>query len=505
VRYPRRLRLSSRKNGRDTIAIVGVDIGTQSLKVVITDDRLRCLGNAATSYVPDFPRPGWAEQHPRLWENALRPTIARALTGAGIAGTEVQALGVTGQLDGCLAVDNDGRALGPCLIWMDRRAEAEVAVIEPDKLRRVAGVTLDATHMAAKIRWLKQNLPETRRARRFHQPVSYVVARLTGEHVFDHGHASTTMVYSLTERDYSPELLDSFEVERSELPAIADSAEIAGRLTAEGALLSGLPEGVPVAVGTGDDFAAPLGAGLVVPGRVACVLGTAEVVGALSDAVKIDPAGLVETHGYPGGGYYVENPGWISGGALAWFRQTFNLSDFAELDRLAAEAPPGAEGLTFIPALGGALAPEWIASARGCFYGLTSAHGVGHMARAVLEGCAFAMRDVVERLREMAVPAGRLLLLGGGAKSRIWARIRADATGIAAEIPVFRDTSPLGAAMCAAVVGGAQENLAACADLVGAIGETVEPDGRARAIYDDAYGTYHRLFDALRPMFANTA
>jgi xylulokinase len=232
------------------------------------------------------------------------------------------------------------------------------------------------------------------------------------------------------------------------------------------------------------------------------VLGTAEVVGALDGKAKVDPAGLVETHSYAGGTFFIENPGWLSGGALAWLRQVLRLADFAELDAAAGGVPPGADGVTFLPALSGSMAPKWIASARGCFYGLTPAHGAGHLARAVLEGCAFAMRDVTERLREMEVATEALLLLGGGARSRVWARIRADCTGLPAEIPVLRDTSPVGAAMCAAVAGGLYGDLVGCAALVGAIAETVAPDPARRAAYDDAYGAYHKLFDSLRPMFA---
>ena len=413
----------------------------------------------------------------------------------------MQALGLAGQLDGCVATGADGRALSPCLIWMDRRADGETGVIAEDALRRISGVTLDGTHMAAKIRWLRRNVPEARAAVRFHQPVSYMVARLTGEQVFDHGIASTTMLYDLERRAWAPALLEAFDIADDVLPRIADAADRAGRLTREGAALAGLPEGTPVAVGTGDDFSSPLGAGIVAPGRVVCVLGTAEVVGALDRAAKIDDAGLVETHAYPGGCFYVENPGWLSGGALAWFREVWRLDDFAALDRIAAQAPPGADGLSFIPALSGATAPEWIADARGCFYGLTPAHGAGHMARAVLEGCAFAMRDVVERLGEMAVPLEALRLVGGGARSGIWARIRADCTGLPAEIPVERDTSPIGAAICAAVAGGVHDDLAECARLVGAVAETIEPDPALRAAYDDAHGAYRRLFDSLRPMF----
>jgi xylulokinase len=388
---------------------------------------------------------------------------------------------------------------------MDRRAEAEIAVIDEERLREKTGITLDACHMAAKIRWLKRELPAARNAARFHQPVSYLVARLTGESLFDHGLASTTMLYALDTRAFDPELLEAFEIEPGELPAIAEAAAPAGRLTPDGAALCGLPAGIAVAVGTGDDFSAPLGAGLVEPGRVACVLGTAEVVGALDKVAKIDGRGLVETHSYAGGTFYIENPGWLSGGGLAWLRQVLRLTDFAELDALAGDTPPGAEGVSFLPALSGAMAPEWIASARGCFYGLTPAHGAGHLARAVLEGCAFAMRDVVERLQDMQVATEALLLLGGGAKSRIWAQIRADCTGLPAQVPRLTDTSPVGAAMCAAVAGGLHSDLVECAGLVGEIGGTVTPDPDRRAAYDEAYGAYHRLFDSLRPLFESDA
>jgi len=452
-------------------------------------------------YAPAYPRPGWAEQDPALWEAALGPAVAEALRDAEVTTAHVTALGIAGQLDGCLAVNAHGQALTPCLIWMDRRATAEAEVMAADRLRAITGVTGDAGHMAAKIRWLKRNLPSARNAARFHQPVSYLVARLTGESVFDHGLASTTMLYSLTARGFDAELLDAFGIEAGELPAIAEASDRAGRLTADGAALSGLPEGTAVAVGTGDDFSTPLGAGLVAPGRIACILGTAEVVGALDTAAKIDGRGLVETHSYAGGAFYVENPGWLSGGALAWLRGVLHLADFAELDSLAAGIAPGADGLTFLPALSGAMAPEWIASARGCFYGLTPAHGAAHLARAALEGCAFAMRDVVARLREMEIAAESLLLLGGGAKSRIWAQIRADCTGLPAEVPALTDTSPVGAAMCAAVAGGLHDSLLACAALVGEIAATVAPDPARRAAYDEAFDAYHRLFGSLRPMF----
>jgi xylulokinase len=157
--------------------------------------------------------------------------------------------------------------------------------------------------------------------------------------------------------------------------------------------------------------------------------------------------------------------------------------------------------VTFLPALSGAMAPEWIASARGCFYGLSAAHGSADLARAVLEGCAFAMRDVLERLQEMGVAAHSILLLGGGARSRLWGQIRADLTGLPVAVPAVVDTSPLGAAMLAAVAAGLQPDLRAAARRVATEATIVAPHAERRGAYDDAYGAYRRLFDSLRPMF----
>jgi len=480
--------------------IVGLDIGTQSLKAVVCDDRLAVLGSGAVGYAPEYPAPGRAEQDPGLWERALGPAIAAALDAAGVAPGAVAALGVTGQLDGCIAVGADGRALAPALIWMDRRATAEIAGIPAETVRQRAGAVLDATHMAAKIRWLARHGPG---AARYHQPVSYLVLRLTGEHRLDHGLASTTMLYGLAERDWDDALLALFDLDRAVLPPLAEAFAPAGPLSPAGAALSGLPAGIPVAVGTGDDFANPLGAGLVAPGCVAMAVGTAEVVGALDPRPLIDAAALVETHAYAGPLYFIENPGWLAGGAVRWFVAAHRLDGPAAMDGLAAEVPAGAEGVLFLPALSGAMAPRWVASARAAYYGLSAAHGAGHMARAVLEGCAFAARDVVERLREMGVAVAGAVMLGGGARSRLWARIRADILDLPVTVPHHIDTAPIGAAMLAAVAGRVLPSLEEAAALVGGGGRTLTPDGGARGLYDDAYGRYRCLFDSLKPMYEN--
>jgi xylulokinase len=484
-----------------TAMYVGVDIGTQSLKVVVTDECLVPKGTARRSYRPDFPRPGRAEQAPEVWERALAPAIAEALATADIRSNDVRGLGLCSQLDGCIAVDDASRAIGPCLLWMDRRATDEVADIPHELVRRRTGIVADAGHMAAKVRWLKRHRLLNRPAR-FHQPVSYMVERLTGSFVIDHALASTSMVCALDRPRYDPELLDLFEIDEAELPRIDHAGAVAGRLHGAGASMTGLPTALPVAVGTGDDFSTVIGAGLVAPGRVAVGLGTGEVVGAVHPSPLIDDDGLVETHPYPTGGFFIENPGWLGGGSVVWLMSLLGLESPSELDDLAASAPPGSAGVIFLPCLSGAMAPRWRAEARGCFYGLTSAHGRAHMARAVLEGTAFAMRDVVERLDAMGVAAETILLLGGGARSRLWAEIRADIAGRTVSVPHHVDTCPIGAAMLAAMASGAMPSLADAAASIGGESTTFTADPGRKAAYDDAYAAYRRLFDTLEPIFS---
>lgn len=481
--------------------IVGLDIGTQSLKAVIATDRLEVLGQSSVAYEPSYPHPGAAEQDTLVWERALAPAIKSALEAAKVDARKVQALGVCGQLDGCVATDRSGRAVSPCIIWMDRRAEQEITDVPAALVRERGGLVLDATHMAAKIRWQKRHLPDPTRAVRFHQPVSYLVSRLTGEHVFDHGLASTTMLYDLKRRGLDAELLDAFGIHANELPAIAQASDPAGALSAAGAEMTGLSAGITVAVGTGDDFSNPLGAGVVDRGRAVCTLGTAEVVGAVHDKAAIDPRALVETHGYAGGRFFIENPGWLCGGAVEWLIQTCRLTGAAELDALAESVEPGADGLVFLPALSGAMAPEWIASARGCFYGLTPAHGSGHLARALLEGCAFAMRDVLDRLLELGLTFDSIVLLGGGARSAVWGKIRADLMALPAERPAVTDTSPVGAALLAAVAAGIQPDLESAAECVAQDVERIDPDSGVYDACNEAYRRYRELFAALRPIF----
>jgi xylulokinase len=327
-----------------------------------------------------------------------------------------------------------------------------------------------------------------------------MVERLTGARVIDHALASTGMVYGLASRNYEMSLLDAFDLAESELPPIAEAGQRAGNLNSRGATLTGLPTGVPVAVGTGDDFATPLGAGLCEAGFLSVAIGTGEVVGGLFETPVLDSSLLVETHAYPAGGYFVENPGWLSGGAVTWLMGVLDIANFKQFEAAAAAAPSGSEGLVFLPALTGAMAPEWHAEARGCFYGITARHGRSHFARALLEGCGFAMRDVVERLTSLGAVPKTANIIAGGSRSGLWAQIRSDILNLPVTIADTPHTSPIGAALLAGVASGEIPSLAMACKGLPKPSRLIRPSARSQAL-EDSYGRYRSLFTSLKPIF----
>ena len=470
--------------------VVGIDLGTQSVKAVVCDERLRVLAEHAVPITTQRPAEDRAEQDPAMWEAALAQAIAGAfdtIRRAGKPETEshVVAIAIAGQLDGCVPVDASGAPIHPALIWQDRHALSGAKRIEARRVFAITGQVADPGHLAPKATLFPH-------AARYHEPTSYLVERLTGEAVMDAALASTTMLLELATERWSPELLSAFGITPLQLPRIAPTCAIAGHLREP---LAKIRTGTPVAVGTGDDFATPLGAGIVAPGQLVCVAGTAEVVGTLATQPIRDAAvePMLETHVYPSGGYFIENPGWMSGGVVRWARDLLVLADDAELDRLAVAAPPGAAGLTFVPALAGMMVPHWRPDVRGTLHGLSASHERRHIARAVLEGLAFACRDVAERLVHLGLDLREAVLLGGGSRSLVWTEIRADALGLPHRVAARTDTCAVGAAMIAAVAVGLVPDLVSAAALAEPLRERVLP----RADLDEPYARYRALIARL--------
>jgi xylulokinase len=497
--------------------VVGIDVGSQGTcaQAIAADGTLE-----ATSYVAhtlSVPEPGWAEQDPNEWLAA----VARALVEVrrAVDGGRVRAIAFGSQLDGLVLADADGDPTGPALIWMDRRAQAQVeeatARIAPDRLRELTGCNLDPGHVAAKIAWVNRHRAGDHRAARwFLLPGSFVAWRAAGELAVDPSNASSSMLLEIATRAWCEEACQAFEIEPERLAPIEPAHRVLGTVAPWLREATGLDASTQVVLGCGDEMAATLGAGVIDPGVVCDVIGTAEPVCAVVAEPALDPSGVTELHPHATPtGWLLENPGWLSGGAYRWFRDELGSlelsraaatgSDVYELLNDAAEAvPPGAGGVLWIPALAGATAPEWNAEARAAWFGLTAAHGRRHLIRAMLEGNAFALRDVVEAMRSAGCAPSELVCVGGGARGRLLLQIRADVTGLPVGRPDDVETTARGAAMLAAVGAELHPDVpAAAAAMAGARHEPVLPDPQRAATYGAAYERYRKLYGAVRPLF----
>jgi xylulokinase len=464
-----------------------------------------------------YPRPGWAEQDPAEWIRALVQTLAEVRLAA--AGRPIAALSFGSQLDGLVATDGAGRALHPALIWSDRRAGAECELlaerIDVDDLRERTGCNLDPGHVGAKIAWLREHQPEIdRHVARYLLPGSWVACQASGELAVDPSNASSMGLLDPRALDWCEEACAVFQVEPDRLAPLRPAHAVLGPVAPWLREATGLSVATEVVLGAGDEMAAVLGAGVVEPGEVCDVMGTAEPV----CAVVADPApvatSLVELHPHAvPDRWLLENPGWLSGGAYRWFRDELGGPEIARaaatgadvyelLNALARSAPPGADGVSWVPALSGAMTPEWNDRARAGWFGLTAAHGRSHMARALLEGNAMALRDVVEAIVATGHPLSGLVCMGGGARGDLLLSIRAHVTGLTVCRPLDVETTARGAAMLAAVGAGIHPSVAAAAEaMAGPRADPLEPEPELRAVYDGLHARHLRLYAALRPLF----
>ena len=488
--------------------VIGIDVGSQSVKALLTDESGAVLATASAPLTMAHPHDGWAEQEPASWEGAIAASVRAACEQAGVPGADIRMLGLACQVDGLVALGDDLSPLRPAIIWLDRRAgrqtDALAAAAGAESLTARTGLQPDSSHTAPKAMWLRDEEPEHYRAARWLAPVGgHLTGWLTGEVVQDHANASSTLVYDVHTRAWNDELIGHAGLDADRLPPIRASHEVAGSLRPEAAEAMGLSTACEVVVGTGDEHAAALGAGALGPGIVVDVTGTAEPVAVPADTAVIDDEGLVETHAHAADGVLlVENPGFVSGGSTRWLAETQRISQ-AEVFALAAEAAPGAAGVLFVPALSGSMAPRWNDRMRGAFAGLAMNHGGEHLARAVLEGCTYALRDIVDRFGALGIGGDEIRVVGGGARSPLWLQIKADVTGFPVRPGEGDAATSAGAAMLAGVAAGNFADLEAAAEAtVRLADEPVLPDPATADLYADAYGRYRRLFDATEQALA---
>jgi len=498
--------------------LIGIDIGTTGAKTLLIDEEGRVVGSATVEYPMYTPRPLWAEQEPEDWWQATIASIRQVLRTTAIDPAELSGIGLTGQMHGMVLLDDEGKVLRPCIMWNDQRTANECRwIMERVGRERFLELTMNPAlpgFTAPKIIWTRNHEPEVyARIAKVLLPKDYVRYRLTREYVTEVSDASGTVLLDVGKRRWSEEVLAELDIPMEWMPACVESPEITGRVTADVADATGLPVGLPVIGGGGDQAASGVGTGIVEPGLVSVTMGTSSVVFAYTDAPSRDPQGRLHTfcHAVPGK-WHVMGVTLAAGGSLRWLRDTLGASeiDVAALtgvdpyEILTAEAglaPAGCEGLIYLPYLSGERTPYPDPNARGTFFGLTVRHTKRHMVRAVLEGVAYSLRDSIELFRTLNVPITQVRATGGGARSRTWRQILADVFGAELVTVNVTDSSAYGAALLAGVGARVYASVPeACAQTVKIV-DTVQPEPRNRSIYDAYYPIYRSLYPALKSSF----
>ena len=500
---------------------LGIDIGTSGTKTLAMQEDGRILASATEEYPLSSPKPGWSEQAPSDWWQASVKSVRRVMKAAKLKPADVAGIGLSGQMHGSVFLDKAGEVIRPALLWNDQRTAAECHEIESlaggrDKLIQMVANPALTGFTAPKILWLrnkeKKNFQKTVKVL---LPKDYVRYRLTGEFATEVSDASGTLLLDVVNRDWSHKLLGKLQLDASLLPKVYESEDVSGKLSDLVAKEMGLLPGTPVVGGGGDQAASAIGNGIVRKGVVSATMGTSGVVFAHSDQVQVDPAGRLHTFCHAvRGKWHMMGCVLSAGGSLQWFRNQLcdsemtaakkqKIDPYELITQQAAAVAAGSEGLFFLPYLTGERTPHADPNARACWIGLSLRHGKGHMARAVMEGATYAMRDSLEIIRSMQIPVSEIRLSGGGARSQFWRQMQADIYGQPVCTINAEEGPAYGVALLAAAGTGAYKDVVeACNATISVVTKTSHKAAAVKT-YNAGYPVFQKLYQSLREDFSD--
>jgi xylulokinase len=503
--------------------LLGIDIGTSGTKTLICDDDGAVLATATAEHPIHSPKPGWSEQNPADWWHAVGVATKAVLKKAKLKPGDIKSIGLSGQMHGSVFLSDRPDPLRPALLWNDQRTGKQCDEITAKAGGREALIDLVANpaltgFTAPKILWVRQNEPKLyAKVKHILLPKDYIRYRMTGEYATEVSDASGMLLLDVRNRTWSDKLLNLLDIDKSLLGKLYESHEITGTLTSEAAKALGLAEGTPVVGGAGDQAAGAVGNGIVLSGVVSATLGTSGVVFAHADQPTLDPLGRVHTMCHAVAGKWCVFGCMLSaGGSFQWLRNTLGQAEVAlakkqkkdPYELLIAEAetaPPGCEGLFFLPYLTGERCPHPDPAARGGWVGVTARTTRAMLIRSVVEGVTYGMRDAVEILRGMNIPVAEVRASGGGARSAFWRQLQADVYKAdlvctnAAEGPAY------GVALLAGVGVGLWKDVeTACKSTIERVTK-VKPRKKFSDTYDKHFAVYDQLYGDLKSRFAEMA
>jgi xylulokinase len=434
--------------------------------------------------------------------------IRSALDSAGVDGSDVAAVGLSGQMHGLVALDAAGEVLRPAILWNDQRTARECdeirEVVGADRLIAITGNDALPGFTAPKLLWVRRHEPDVwSRIAHVLVPKDLVRHRLTGELAIDRADGAGTLLFDLAARTWSREVVEALGIDPGWLPRSYEGPEVTGSISSGAAAATGLTPGTPVVAGGGDQASAAVGVGVLDPGVLSVSLGTSGVVFAATERPLIEPAGRLHAfcHAVPDR-WHLMGVMLSAAGSLRWYRDTLAPGvGFDELVEEAAAVAPGADGLLFLPYLTGERTPHPDPLARGAFVGLTVRHTRGHLTRAVLEGVALGLRDSLELMRTIDLPdPDEARLTGGGSVSPLWCRIVADVLNLPVVTMETAEGAAHGAALLAQPAAGHASSIHEAVAGSVRTGPTIAP-GPDAVGYGAVHERYRELYPALAPTF----
>jgi len=500
--------------------LLGIDVGTTGAKALLVNEKGDIVARSSHEYPLHTPRPGWAEQDPADWWQATANAIRDVAGAPGIRAAEIAGMGLSGQMHGSVFLDAQNEVIRPAILWCDQRTADQC-----DWITRAAGretVVAETCNpvltgfTAPKIVWLKQQEPQAyARVRKVLLPKDYIRFRLTGEFATEVSDASGTSLLNIRQRKWSKKMLAALELPEDWLPPVFESPIPSATISAEASRLTGLPAGMPVVGGGGDQAAGAVGNGIVTSGVVSVTCGTSGVVFASLDSPVMDEQLRTHTfcHAVPGK-WHVMGVMLSAGGSLRWYRDALASEEVALARRMgvdpyelitaqAATVEPGCEGLVFLPYLTGERTPYPDPDARGVFLGLNLRSGRAQMARAILEGVAYGLRDSLEIVKEMGVKITQVRASGGGARSSLWRQIQADVFNTELVTITVDEGPAFGVALLAGVGAGMFKTVEEACEKTIRLKDRTQPATANVATYELFYRIYRSLYPALKPLFAD--
>ena len=486
---------------------IGIDLGTSAVKLLLVDEQGKIYNEVTKEYPLEFPQPGWSQQNPEDWWNAVTEGIPELLAGFDVA--QVAGIGCGGQMHGLVVLDKDDNVIRPAILWNDGRTAQQVdymnGVIGKEKLSALTANIAFAGFTAPKILWMKENEPENfAKIAKIMLPKDYINYVLTGVHSCDYSDASGMLLLDVRNKCWSKEMLDICGISEKQMPKLFESYDCIGTIDPEIAKQLGIHGTVKVVAGAGDNAAAAVGTGTVGAGGCNISLGTSGTIFISSDKFGVDPNNALHAFAHADGGYHLMGCMLSAASCNKWLcEDILGTSDYAAEQAGITDEKLGRNTVYFLPYLMGERSPINDTNARGTFIGMTMDTSRSDMVQAVLEGVAFAIRDSFEVAKSLGIEIPRSNICGGGAKSKLWQEIMANVLNIPLDSVVTEQGPGYGGAMLAMVGCGAYGSVQEAADKLVSIASTVYPDAEIAARYEAKYQKYKQIYPACKHLFAH--